>query len=176
MMKKIFSHTFQMNKWTILAALVAVSIGYHVFRHVKRRNDPMDYAALDVPYHPQLSTTRFDGLRKYDPVTYDSGIAAMKEFSRQYQSSFLAEVDPTHIVKKMTSSRKKMQREFHALQKWLPNDVHLERNVLAGIEETDARMAHALADVAARFPHVKLLYTAGQTVSVMRAADEDDLR
>jgi hypothetical protein len=162
-----------MNKWSALALVLVIFLGYHIFRQVKRRNDPMDYAALDVPYQPQLSTTRFEGLRKYDPVTYDSGIAAMKEFSRQYQSSFLAEVDPTHIVKKMTSSRKKMQREFHALQKWLPNDLHLERNLLAGIDETDARMAQALADVADRFAHVKLMYTAGQAVSVVRAADDD---
>lgn len=162
-----------MNKWTILAALVAVVLGVHIFTYVKRRNDPMDYAALDVPYQPQLSLARFQGLRKYDPITYDSGIAAMKEFSRQYQSSFLAEVDPIDIVKKMTRSRKTMQREFHALQKWLPNDVHIERNLLAGIDETDARMAHALADVVARFPHVKLLYAAGQAVSVVRAADDD---
>lgn len=159
-----------MNTWMVVAALVAV---VYIFNYVKRMNDPMDYAALDVRYTPQLSVSRFQGLRKYDHISYDGGVAAMKEFSRRYQSSFLAEVDPTDIVKKMTASRRTMQREFHSLQKFLPNDLIQERRLLAGIEETDARMAQALAEVAARFPQVALLESAGQGVSVFKGIDDD---
>lgn len=100
-------------------------------------------------------------MRAYDPMSYDNGIAAISEFSRTYQSSFLAEMDPANVVRAMFLARRSMSREFHALRSWLPNDAALERRLLAGIEETDVAMAMAMADVATRFPCVKLYYGAG---------------
>ena len=141
--------------------------------YVSRLNDPMDYASLGVPYEPRLSLARFRDLRHYDPVSYDNGVAAISEFSREYQSSFLAESDPAKVVRLMTRTRRAMHREFHALRHWLPNDARLERRLLAGIEETDAAMAIGLADVAARYPCVKLYLGAGiVTHPTLRASDD----
>jgi hypothetical protein len=143
-------------------ATVAVALGMAwMFWHVRRLNDPLDYASLDVGYQPRFSTARFDGLRKYDPITYDAGFAALSEFSRVYQSSFVEEVRPEVVVKHLASCRNVARKEFHALRRWLPNDLPLNRRLLAGIEETDAAMAVAMADIADRFPDVRLQYGAG---------------
>jgi hypothetical protein len=140
---------------------------------ISRLNDPMDYASLHVGHEPRISLARFRDVRHYDPVSYDAGIAAVSEFSREYQSSFLAETDPATVVRAMTRSRRAMHREFHAFRQWLPNDAPLERRILAGIEDVDAAMVVALADVAARFPCVKLYYGAGMTTHpTLRAADD----
>lgn len=129
--------------------------------YVRRLNDPMDYLSLHVGYQPRFSMARFEGLRQYDSVTYDAGFAAVTEFSRHYQSSFLDGVIPCAVVDSLARCRNQAQKEFHALRRWLPNDLVLERRLLAGIEETDAAMALAMADVADRFPQVRLRSGAG---------------
>jgi len=140
---------------------LGTALGAWAYAVSKRMNDPLDYASLQVAHEPRISTARFEGLDAIDPVTHAAGTAAVAEFSRQYQASFLAESDPSDVIHKMSLARRRMQREFHALRMWLPNDAALNRRVLAGIEETDAAMALAMADVAARFPEVRLAFGAG---------------
>jgi hypothetical protein len=156
--------------YVLIAIFVALVF---VFRYVRRLNDPNDYASLHVPYEPRISIARFQGLRDADPLSYDAGIAAIREFSRLFQSSFLHETDPHDVVKKMAHSRQRMHKEFHALRLWLPNDMYRERRLVQGIEEVDDMMARALADVAARFPQVKLYFGAGVlSQAPIRAADD----
>lgn len=155
----------------ILLVAIAV-IFYFVFRYIQRLNDPNDYLSLDVPYEPRISISRFRGTREFDPVSYDAGIAAIREFSRLYQSSFLFETNPENVVKKMSHARQRMQKQFHALRLWLPNDMYLERRLVQGIEEVDDAMARALSDVASRFPDVKLYLGAGKTQDRVRAFDD----
>ena len=152
---------FESRRDKALALLAVLGLGAWAFRYLRRLNDPLDYLSLSVAYEPQLSIARFEGLRQYDALTYDDAMAAMREFSRQYQASFLAETDPAEVVRGMARARSKMHANFHTLRQWLPNDLPRERRVLAGIEETDARMALAMRDVAKRYPSVALLHGAG---------------
>jgi hypothetical protein len=156
----------------MIVAAVIVIVLYFAFRYVRRMNDPNDYLSLNVPYEPRISISRFGGTRQFDPVSYDAGIAAIREFSRLYQSSFLFETDPADVVKKMSHARQRMHKEFHALRLWLPNDLHVEKRVVQGIEEVDDMMARALTDVTSRFPQVKLYFGAGKSQAHVRAYDD----
>lgn len=155
----------------ILLPILVITF-YFVFRFIQRLNDPNDYLSLDVPYEPRISVARFRGTRQYDPSTYDKGIAAIREFSRLYQSSFLFETNPEHVIEKMSHARQRMQKEFHALRLWLPNDMYLEKRLVQGIEEVDDAMARALTDVTSRFPDVKLSFGAGKAQDRLRAIDD----
>jgi hypothetical protein len=157
----------------IVALLIVVAAAWYGASRIKRLHDPNDYASYYVRHEPRISTAKFEGLHAVDPVSHAAGIAAIREFSRQYQQSFLAETDPERIVRDMSRSRMRMNREFHALRMWLPNDAVAERQLVSGIEETDAAMALAMADLAARFPSVKLAHGAGILASpVVRAAED----
>lgn len=140
---------------------VGVAVLMFILKGVRRSNDPLDYASLAVHHEPRISIARFIGLDVYDRISHASGIASITEFSRVYQSSFLAETDAMTVLRDMSRCRLKMHREFHALRLWLPNDAALEHRILAGIEETDAAMALAMKDVTARFPNTKLAFGAG---------------
>ena len=85
---------FESRRDKALALLAVLGLGAWAFRYLRRLNDPLDYLSLSVAYEPQLSIARFEGLRQYDALTYDDAMASMREFSRQYQASFLAETDP----------------------------------------------------------------------------------
>ena len=140
---------------------IGVAVLMYVLKSVRRSNDPLDYASLDARHEPRISVARFADLEVYDRVSHASGIASITEFSRVYQSSFLAETDAMTVLRDMSRCRLKMHREFHALRLWLPNDAALEHRILAGIAETDAAMALAMKDVTARFPNTKLAFGAG---------------
>jgi len=156
-----------------IALVIAFAVVAWFYQASKRLSDPLDEASLGVGHEPRISTVRFHEFSKIDPVSYGSGIAAVKEFSRQYQATFLAGADVQKSVRDMSRSRRRMQREFHALRMWLPNDAPAERRLLAGIEETDAAMALALSEVADRFPEVSLLFGAGILAHpVLRAAGD----
>lgn len=154
-------------------ALVTAIVLLAVFRRVRRLHDPSDYLSLSTGFEPRFPTARFTGFDAYDKVTYDAGMLAMREFSRHYQSSFLAGATPSAVIDAMARCRRDFVREMHALRMWLPNDAPLERRLLAGIEETDAAMAAAMAVVAERFPETKLKHGAGANVrSTLRAKDD----
>lgn len=159
-----------MNQYIVY--VIVLVIGVYTFKYIKRLNDPNDYLSLNVPYEPRISVARFQGLRSFDTSTYDAGIAAIREFSRLYQSSFLFETNPADVVKKMSHSRQRMHKEFHALRLWLPNDMQAEKRLVQGIEEVDDMMARALVDVTARFPEVKLYFGAGKSQAHVRAYDD----
>jgi hypothetical protein len=157
----------------IFMAGAGVALGAWAYAVSKRANDPLEVASTQVDHEPRISTARFEGLDAIDPVTHGAGVAAIREFSRHYQASFLAESDPAEVLRQMSLARRRMQREFHALRMWLPNDAAANRRVVAGIEETDAAMALAMAEVAARFPRLRLAFGAGILQHpTLRAADD----
>lgn len=141
--------------------LAVVATLYAAFKYISRLHDPDDYLALDVGFEPRISIARFDGFEKYDALSHEAGLFALREFSRHYQSAFLSKADPVAIVSKLARCRRDFVREMHALRMWLPNDAPLERRLLAGIEEADTAMATALAEVAKRYPEVRLAHGAG---------------
>jgi hypothetical protein len=143
-----------------------------VIGHVRRLHDPLDYAAWRVKYQPRLSTLYFKDMRVYDPLSYDDLLHTMTEFSRLYQSSFLAELRPADVVLDMAKQRRLMHRHAHVLRSYLPNDLRLEKRLILGIEHTDGAMAYGLADIATRFPEVALLYEAGRVDREVRAVDD----
>lgn len=146
--------------WTS-GAILAIIVGWWYLRE-RRLHDPLDVASYAVQHEPRLDVARFDGLRSYDPLNYDDGIAAIREFSREYQESFLNEPDhPVGNVLAMARCRRRMHKHMHALRMWLPNDSAMERRLLAGIEETDAGMAWAMAELTRRYPGTKLMQGAG---------------
>lgn len=139
-------------------------------RYLQRRNDPLDY--LGTAHQPQLSISRFEDLKSYDPLSYQAAVNAIREFSRLYQSSFLADARAMDVLRCMALAKRRMHKELHTLRQWLPNDARMERRVLAAIEELDGRMALAMAEVTERFPETKLAYGAGRVPDVVRAADD----
>lgn len=154
-----------------VVALVGLGLAW-MFSYVRRQNDPQDYASIGG-HQPRFSVARFDAMRQYDSITYDAGFGALSEFSRVYQSSFLDGVEPETIVRQLAVCRNTARKEFHALRRWLPNDIALDRRLLAGIEETDAAMALAMKDLADRFPAIRLQFGAGILVHpTLRAADD----
>jgi hypothetical protein len=157
---------------SVLASLAGIAAIAWIWRSVRRLNDPLDYASLDVRHEPRITTARFWGMHTYDAVSHEAGIAAIEEFSRLFQSSHLAEVDPLDVVRQMSRCRRRMHREFHSLRMWLPNDSDLERRLLAGIDETDEAMALSLADITHRFPETRLVYGAGMLGATVRSAGD----
>ena len=148
-----------------------VGIGY-VIRVAHRRHDPLDYAAWNVAYEPRMSVLYFEGMRQYDPLSYDDLVHSIKDYSRLYQTTFLSESRIHEVVKDMAIQRRLMHRHAHTLRHHLPNSLHLEKRVLLGIEHTDGAMASMLADTAQRFPEIRLLYGAGMKQAPIRAADD----
>jgi len=139
-------------------------------RYVSRLNDPLGY--VNAEYNPHFQTTYFEGTRDFDPVSYDDAMHAIAEFSRLYQTSFLKETDPTNVIKHMSRQRRLMHRNIHILRQYFPNDLALEKRVLLGLELTDGGMAWCLADVADRFPHTHLYYSAGIHHDIIRSVDD----
>ena len=157
---------------SVVASFAGVAVAIWTWRSVRRLNDPLDYASLDVRHEPRITTARFWGMEQYDTVSYNAGMAAIREFSRHFQSSHLAEIDVLDVVRAMSRCRRRMHREFHSLRMWLPNDSELNRRLLAGIDETDEAMALSLADVVSRFPETRLVYGAGILGATVRSADD----
>lgn len=145
---------------------------WHIYRYIQRLNDPLDYLSLHVPYEPRFSLHYFKGMDAYDPVSYTDALHAIQEFSRLYQSSFLQEIDPHDVIKRMAQQRRLMHRYMHSLRQYLPNDLHLERRLLLGVEVTDGGMAHSMSDVTQRFPDVSLSYAAGMQHDIIRSVDD----
>jgi len=157
---------------TLAAILVVGVLAWFLVRYLRRLHDPLDYAAWNVTYQPQLSIRYFEGMRHYDPLSYDDLVHAMKEFSRLYQSSFLTELRPADVVRDMAKQRRLVHRHAHVLRSFLPNDLRLEKRVILGIEHTDGAIASALEDVVSRYPEVALLYEAGKVDRHVRATDD----
>lgn len=149
------------------AALYGVLQGV---RHIQRRTDPMSYDA--TTFNPVFSTLYFDGLREFDPVSYDDAMHTLTEFSRLYQSSFLVHQDTRRIVEHMHRQRRLFHRYIHTLRQYLPNDLLMEKRLILGIEHTDDGMASCLADIAQRQPSVRLLHGAGVQSRGPRAVDD----
>ena len=127
--------------------------GYGVwwyYTKVQTMNDVRAYQDTPVMYQPVLSTARLDEFQTYDPVSHTRALQSMREFSRLYQESFLADADALDILARMHTMRSQTTRELHALRHWLPNDLALDRRLLACIEETDSAMVTALREVSDR--------------------------
>ena len=158
------------------AIIFAIGCLVYVVKHVRRSHDPLDYAAWNVKFEPRLSTLYFEGMRKFDSLSYDDLTHAIREFSRLYQTTFLQENYPDErirqVVKDMTIQRRLMHRNAHVLRVFIPNDLRLEKRLILGIEHTDGGMASALADVVSRFPVAKLYYEAGVRSTGVRAVDD----
>lgn len=152
-------------------SLVIVAV-YYIYMYIRRINDPLDYRSLHVPYEPRFSTHYFKGMDLYDPISYADALHAIQEFSRLYQSSFLQEINPSDVIRRMAQQRRLMHRYLHALRRYLPNDKHVERRLLLGLEHTDGGMAHAMSDVTQRFPDVLLSYGAGIQHDTIRSVDD----
>lgn len=137
----------------------------------RRRRDPTEFTTL--AFEPRISVARFAGYRDVDPVDYDDAIAAVLEFSRLYQTTHLEGCDIAKTVKLMDAARRSFCRNMRRVRFWMPNSAADETQLLAGIAETDAAMARTLADVAQRFPQVRLLYGAGLTPDpFLRSVDD----
>lgn len=157
----------------VLAGLLGtMGVCWLVIRYIRRFHDPLDYRAWDVKYQPVLSILYFKNMRAFDPLSYDDLVHAMREFSRLYQSTFLVEVQPAEVIRDMAKQRRLVHRHAHVLRGYLPNTLRLEKRLLLGLEHTDGAMEYALADVARRYPEVRLLYGAGKVDRQVRAADE----
>lgn len=145
-----------------LSASLAAAAAAGVWYASRSAADPFAIPGADLPaFEPLISLARFRPHADVDPISYGAGAAHVHEFSRQYQVSFTGGCDPHAVVRRLSRARLGMQREFHALRMWLENDARKERAVLQGISETDATMAIAMADVARRFPEVRLAHGAG---------------
>lgn len=138
-----------------------------------RRRDPTDFASADETFAPVISIARFLPYRDVDPLDFDDAIAAVREFSRLYQTTFLHGCDVIKTVRLMHSARQTFARNMHRVRFWLPNSSADEAQILAGIEETRGAMAVALAEVTRRFPDVRLLYGSGAEMeSAVRSVDD----
>ena len=139
---------------------------------MRRAHDPDDYAALATDFEPRISVVRFRPFASVDPVTHDAGVAAVREFSRLYQSTHAHGTDVPGALRGMALARGTARREFHELRMRLPNDAHADRAVLQGIVETDAAMAEAMAELSRRVPECRLMHGAGIVQDVVRAAGD----
>jgi len=158
---------------TVRMAGLWIIVGIVLFvagQSISRLNDPLGY--VNTQYNPHFQTTYFEGTRDFDPASYDDAMHAIAEFSRLYQTSFLKETDPATVVKHMSKQRRLMHRHIHTLRQYFPNELRLEKRVLLGLESTDGGMAWCLADVAERFPRVRLLYSAGIQHDTVRSVDD----
>lgn len=144
----------------------------HMFLYIQRLNDPLDYLSLYVSHQPKFSLRYFDGMDAYDPVSYADAMHAIREFSRVYQTSFLADIDPLRATRRMAQQRRLLHRHLHTLRHYLPNDIQLTRRLLVGLEHTDGGMAACMDDVSRRFPEVRLAYGAGVLQQGPRAVDD----
>lgn len=143
------------------AFLAAAAVAAGAWYATRTAADPNATSGAEAAFEPLISLARFRPHADVDPISYGAGAAHVHEFSRQYQVSFTGGCDPHAVVHRLSRARLGMQREFHALRMWLENDARKERAVLQGISETDATMAIAMADVARRFPEVRLAHGAG---------------
>lgn len=135
------------------ALIIGAVAGYGLwtyFTKLRQLNDVRAYHDKAVPYYPQLSTARLDEFATHDLWTHGRAVAAMKEFSRLYQESYLGDTEAATLLRRMQEMRATAMREMHALRLWIPNDLGKDRRMLACIEETDAAMVTALREVADR--------------------------
>jgi hypothetical protein len=164
--------------WGAGARLLATALVVWVVLWVgkmRRAHDPDDYAALATDFEPRISVVRFRPFASVDPVTHDAGVAAVREFSRLYQSTYAHNTDGHSVpnaLRGMALARGTARREFHELRMRLPNDAHADRAVLQGIVETDAAMAEAMAELSRRVPECRLMHGAGIVQDVVRAAGD----
>lgn len=114
------------------------------------RRHLVDPRTASIRTLPALSERRLVEFAALDPVCASGATDAMREFSRLYQESFLVDAEPCRVARRMHDARAAFAREANGLRLWLPNDAPAERRLVAFAEETDATMAHMLADVAHR--------------------------
>lgn len=156
-----------------VAWVVAWFVLYALWSAVSRVSDPNDLASLKIRHAPAIDTTRFDVYKELDSVSYTAAMSTITEFSRLFQTSFLAETDITQCVTRLHECRAKSMRELHSLRMFLGNDATLDRRMIQSIEDVDAAMARSLADVASRHPSVRLLFGSGVYANDgIRAADD----
>lgn len=131
-------------------AVIAAYVAWKYYGQVRQMHDVRSYQETEIPHAPAISTARLSEFEQYDRWTHGNAIAAIKEFSRLYQESFLGDADAANVLCRMQTMRAKTTKELYGLKMWIPNDVHQHRRILAAIEEIDAMMAATLREASER--------------------------
>jgi hypothetical protein len=135
----------------MLGVTLVLAVGlYKYFQSVSALHDVRAYHDADIPYFPHLSTARLDEFATYDRWTHGNAVVAMREFSRLYQETFLADADPERMMCRMQAARATAMKELYGLRMWLPNDASKSRRLATYANEIDATMATILREVATR--------------------------
>lgn len=125
------------------------------------RDDPR---GIGGEFAPRISLVRLAEFEGVDPLAHAAAVAHARDFSRVYQDSFAGDTDARRQARMLHRARRRCAAEMHGLRMCLPNDLNAERRLLHCIEETDAVMAAALAELADRRPEACVMSPPGPEV------------